>query len=62
MYNTSLPEAAKLLKAGARVCKVGSLMFLLLGPKNYQICPQGVKRIGCPHSQLTVVTICRMVN
>ncbi|MGB7639053.1 MAG: hypothetical protein WBL88_15945, partial [Nitrososphaeraceae archaeon] len=47
MYNTSLPETAKLLKAGARVCKVGSLMFLLLGPVNYQICPQGVKRIGC---------------
>jgi hypothetical protein len=31
----------ELLKAGARVCKPGSLMFLLLGPRNYQICPIG---------------------
>ena len=46
MYNTSLPEPIKLLKAGARVCKIGSLMFLLLGSKYYQIYPQGVKRIG----------------
>jgi hypothetical protein len=46
MYDTSLPETAKLLKTGARICAVGSLMFLLLGPKNYQMCPQGVKRIG----------------
>jgi hypothetical protein len=46
MYDTALPETAKLLKAGARVCKVGSLLFLLLGPKNYQICPYWVKRIG----------------
>ena len=42
MYNTGLPETAKLLTAGAKVCKVGSLMFLLLGPKNYQS-PQGAK-------------------
>jgi hypothetical protein len=47
MYGTDLPSSIKLLKAGARVCKVGSLMFLLLGPKNYQWCPEGVKRIGC---------------
>jgi hypothetical protein len=46
MYGTELPSPLKLLKAGARVCKVGSLMFLLLGPQNYQICPAGVKRIG----------------
>jgi hypothetical protein len=44
--NTSLPAPIKLHKVEARVCKVGSLMFLLLGPKYYQICPQGVKRIG----------------
>jgi hypothetical protein len=36
MYGTDLPRTIELLKAGARVCKVGSLMFLLLGPKNYQ--------------------------
>jgi hypothetical protein len=46
MYNTELPNTGKLLTAGARVCKVGSLMFLLLGPQNYQWCPEGVKRIG----------------
>ncbi len=46
MYGTSLPSSIKLLQAGARVCKVGSLMFLLLGPQNYQWHPKGVKRIG----------------
>jgi hypothetical protein len=46
MYRTSLPNTGTLLKAGARVCKVGSLMFLLLGPQNYQMCPPGVQRIG----------------
>lgn len=46
MYGTELPLTSKLLKAGARVCRVGSLMFLLLGPQNYQICPIGVKRFG----------------
>ena len=63
MYNTSLPETAKLLKAGARVCKVGSLMFLLLGPKNYHISPQGVKGIGwigitvVPNNELRTLNI-----
>lgn len=47
MYGTDLPSPIKLLKAGARVCKTGSLLFLLLGPKNYQWHPKGVKRIGC---------------
>jgi hypothetical protein len=46
MYGTNLPVTTNLLKAGARVCKVGSVMFLLLGPQNYQWCPAGVKRIG----------------
>jgi hypothetical protein len=53
MYDTGLPITGKLLKAGARVCKPGSLMFLLLGPQNYQICPIGVKRIG--YVNVTVV-------
>ena len=53
MYGTGLPVTSKLLKAGARVCKPGSLMFLLLGPQNYQICPTGVKRIG--YVNITVV-------
>ena len=48
MYKTghSYPNTMKLLKAGARVCKSGALLFLLLGPKNYQMHPKGVKRIG----------------
>lgn len=46
MYHCSLPNTAKLLQAGARVCKEGSLMFLLLGPQNYQPVPPGVTRIG----------------
>jgi hypothetical protein len=46
MYGTELPKTSELLKAGARVCKEGALMFLLLGPTNYQSCPAGVVRIG----------------
>jgi hypothetical protein len=46
MYGTDLPSPIKLLSAGARVCNVGSLMFLLLGPQNYQWHPSGVMRIG----------------
>jgi hypothetical protein len=46
MYGTNLPSPIKLLQAGARVCSVGSLMFLLLGPQNYQWHPKGIKRIG----------------
>jgi hypothetical protein len=39
-------QTSELLKAGARVCKEGALMFLLMGPTNYQSCPLGVIRIG----------------
>jgi hypothetical protein len=46
MYGTELPNSSKLLKAGSRVCKEGALMFLLLGPTNYQACPAGIIRIG----------------
>ena len=46
MYGTALPVTGQLLKAGARVCKVDALLFLLLGPQNYQWCPPGVRRIG----------------
>ena len=52
MYGTDLPRTIELLKAGARVCKVGSLMFLL-GSQNYQWHPNGVKRIG--YINITVV-------
>jgi hypothetical protein len=53
MYGTSLPVTGKLLEAGARVCKVGALLFLLLGPKNYQRCTYGIKRIG--YVDITIV-------
>lgn len=46
MYGIDLPNTSKLLEAGARVCKPCSLMFLLLGPQNYQWTPPNVKRIG----------------
>ena len=46
MYETDLPSISKLSTAGARVCKDGALMFLLLDPQNYQWCPVGIKRIG----------------
>ena len=36
----------KLLRAKYGVCNNGDLMFLLLGPTNYQSCPPGVIRIG----------------
>ncbi|HET7391044.1 MAG TPA: hypothetical protein VFJ51_09495 [Nitrososphaeraceae archaeon] len=36
MYKTKLPSPLKLLTAGARVCKPGALMFLLLGRGNYK--------------------------
>lgn len=46
MYGTDLPNPKRLLEAGARVIEKGSLMFLLLGPQNYQQCPEGVVRVG----------------
>jgi hypothetical protein len=46
MYGTDLPNFKRLVEAGARVCKVGSLLFLLLGPDNYQHVPEGVMRVG----------------
>ena len=46
MYDTEMPSRQKLLKEGARVVKKGSLMFFLLGPVNYQICPIEIERIG----------------
>ena len=63
MYGTDLPSTIKLLNAATRVCKVGSLIFLLLGPKNYQCHPKGVGRIGCipitvvPNNELRVLNI-----
>jgi hypothetical protein len=53
MYGTDLPAPIDLLRAGARVCKVGALMFLLLGHTSYQPAPQGVKRIG--HIAISII-------
>lgn len=50
MYGTALPNTIKLLKAGARVCKIGSLMFLL-GHQNYQWHPKWSKKDWlCKHN------------
>lgn len=66
MYGVAqLPSPVRLLAAGARVCTNGSLMFLLLGPKNYQICPKGLKRVGwiamtiVPNNELRALHIYR---
>ncbi len=46
MYQTTLPSLYGLLKAGSRVCKIGSLLFLLAS-KNFQMCEGlGLKSIG----------------
>ena len=44
-YQCELPSLMKLLKAGARVVKRKSLLFLLC-TQNYQHCPPTLKRIG----------------
>jgi hypothetical protein len=46
MYGTDVPVTRRLLYAAERVCKPGSLMFLLLGPQNYQWAPLGCVRVG----------------
>jgi hypothetical protein len=53
MYGTDLPKPIRLLEAGARVCKKQSLLFLLLGPTNYQWHPRGTRRIA--YINMTVV-------
>lgn len=53
MYNVSMPDIQKLLKAGARVCKTGSLLFLLLGNVQYQQTPDSLKRIG--HITISII-------
>lgn len=53
MNGTDLPSPIRLLIAGARVCTVGSLMFLLLGHSSYQPTPKGVKRIG--HIPISII-------
>jgi hypothetical protein len=53
MYGTDLPKPVRLLEAGTRVCKKQSLLFLLLGPTNYQWHPGGTRRIA--YINMTVV-------
>lgn len=68
MYGTSLPITSRLLTAGARVCKKGALMFLLLGAQNYQWCPVGVKRTGwiaitiVPNNELRTLNVYRKMD
>jgi hypothetical protein len=68
MWNCELPDTMKLLKAGARIIKEGSLMFLLTGPVNYQWHPKGTKRIGMiicsivPNNELRVCQIYLKLN
>lgn len=68
MYDTDLPNPIKLLKEGCRVCKPGALLFLLLGPKNYQPCPPGLKRIGLffitvvPNNEIRALNIYYKLN
>jgi len=68
MYNTDVPSPIRLLKAGARVIKPKSLMFLLLGPVNYQWKPVGVKRIGLitmsvvPNNEIRALNIYRKME
>ncbi len=37
MYGTELPKTSELLKAGARVCKYGALMWAITGPNKLPI-------------------------
>jgi hypothetical protein len=62
MYGTSMPRTMDLLKAGARVCRVGSVLFLLLGPQNYQWCPAGVQRIGLIYASIVPNNETRCLN
>lgn len=68
MYKTKLPDTSKLLKSAARVCCTGSLIFLLLGPVNYQSCPEELARIGLifltvvPNSEIRCLNIYQKVT
>jgi hypothetical protein len=52
LFYPPLPKIIDLLRAGARVCKKDSLLFLLLGSQNYQWCPAGVRRIGLIYASI----------
>jgi len=62
MYGTDLPASIKLLRAGSRVIKSGSLMFLLLRPQNYQICTNDTKRVGLIFLSIIPSNKCRCLN
>ncbi|MGC2307538.1 MAG: hypothetical protein WA461_03985 [Nitrososphaeraceae archaeon] len=65
MYGTAMPSISKLLTEGARVTKPGGLLFLLLGVRNMQWCPQFLTRIGIffitilPNQEVRYLYICR---
>ncbi|PWU79081.1 MAG: hypothetical protein DLM72_19250 [Candidatus Nitrosopolaris wilkensis] len=62
MYGTDLPASIMLLRAGSRVNKSGSLMFLLLGPQNYQICTNDTRRVGLSILSIKPSNKCRCLN
>lgn len=61
MYGTEPPKLGKLLVAGARVVKPGSLMFLLCS-QQYQNCPASVKRIGFVYISVVPNNETRILN
>jgi hypothetical protein len=61
MYRTELPDLGKLLKAGARVVKPGSLLFLLCS-QNRQACPTNLKRIGFVYLSVVPNNESRILN
>lgn len=67
MYGCDMPNLYKLLEAGARVVKPGSLLFLLCA-QNYQRCPPNITRVGVipitvvPNNELRALNIYRKLE
>ena len=61
MYGTDLPKLIELLKAGTRVVKPGSLMFLLCS-QDYQWHPPNTKRIGSIYISVVPNNETRVLN
>lgn len=67
MYGCEMPSLHKLLQAGARVVKPGSLLFLLCA-QNYQRCPSNIERVGVititivPNNELRACNIYRKLK
>lgn len=61
MYNCKLPSLSKLLAAGARIVKPGSLLFLLCS-QQYQYNKNGLKRIGFVYISVVPNNETRILN